>query len=363
MNRILLASASIFAFAGAAAADGHSSVTFGGDANLGFNEEVEGGFFYYADLTVNMTAMLDNGLVASATGDLNLADDDGETTRASTLENASYVLSLSSDMATLWFGDVDPVGDAIWSGVDGSAVSGFNDGDAHFDVVMYDAILRGDVMFGGISAYASFGVDTNGDAATEEDFGAMQLAATGTFGAFGFIAAYQEELSVASSGAVLTPEVIAVAATASFIGADIKLAYETDGTETSIGAGASYPIGPITLGGYFTSNDIADDSFGVSADYASGPIVVAAAFDSDAGTDSVSVDATYDIGNGLMAWAGVDADLTAETTAYYVAGSADLGGGASFVLSFADDEGAVANDEIGGPEFNQGITAALSFAF
>lgn len=355
MKRILLASASIFAFAGVASAE----VTFGGDATLGYNQDVEGGFFYGADLVVTMTQALDNGLSVSATGDINFADDDGDTTRGSDQLNTSYVLTLSSDMATLSFGDVDPVGDAIWSGVDGSAVAGFNDGDAHFDAVGYDAILRGDVMYSGINAYASFGVDTNGDATTGDDFGAMQLAAEGSFGNFGFIAAYAEELT----GAVATPEIIAVAATASFIGADIKLAFETDGTETSYGIGASYPVGPVTLGGYFTANDIADDSFGVSADYASGPIAVSAAYDSDTGTDSVELDASYEIGNGITALAGVGSDLTNETVYYYVAGEVDLGGGASFLLSFADDESAVANDEIGGPEYNQGLTAALSFSF
>jgi outer membrane protein OmpU len=358
MKRILLASASLFAFAGVAYADGHSSVSFGGDAELGFNEEVKSGFFYNADLVVTMSATLDNGLTASATGDLNFAQDTTESTRGTDVVNTSYVLSLSSEMATLSFGDVDPVGDAVWSGVDGSGVAGFNDGDTHFDVAGFDAILRGDVMYAGVNGYVSFGVDTSGagNDLTGEDIAAMQLAADGTFGAFGFIFAYQEEFGP-------TPEIIAVAATASVIGADVKLAFETDGTETSIGIGASYPVGPVTLGGYFTSNDIADDSFGISADYASGPISVSAAYDSDKGTDSVEVDATYDVGNGITALAGVGSDLTNETVYYYVAGEVDLGGGASFLLSFADDESAAANDEIGGPEFNQGITAKLAFSF
>ena len=350
MKRILLASASIVAFAGAAAAE----VTFGGDATLGYNDDIEGGFYYGADLVVTMTQALDNGLTVSATGDINFADDDGDTTRGSDQLNTSYVLSLSSDMATLSFGDVDPVGDSEWSGVSGSAVAGFNDGDVHFDVVNFDAILRGDVMYSGITASASFGVDTNGDA--PEEFGAMQLAATGTFGMFGFIAAYQEEFAG-------TPEIIAVAATANVIGADLKLAFETDGTETSYGIGASYPVGPVTLGGYFTANDIADDSYGVSADYASGPISASAAYDNDAGQEDVSLDVSYEVGNGITALAGVAADLTGETTAYYVAGEVDLGGGASFLLSFADDEGNPGNDEIGGPELNNGLTAALSFSF
>jgi hypothetical protein len=352
MKRILLASASVFAFAGAAAAE----VSFGGDASLGYNEAVEGGFFYGADLTVSMTQELDNGLTASASGDINFADDDGDTTRSSDQLNTSYVLSLSADMATLSFGDVAPVADDVWSGVSGSAVAGFNDGDVHFDVANFDAILRGDVMYSGVNAHISFGVDTNGNAVGGEEIDAMQLAATASFGGFGIIAAYQEEYNGADS-------IVGIAGTASLAGADVKVAYETDGTETSIGASVSYPVGPVTVGGYFTSNDIADNSYGVSADYASGPVSISAAFDSDAGTETVEVDVTYDVGNGITALVGAGSDLTNSTTYYYAAGEVDLGGGASFLLSYADDDSAAANDEIGGPEYNQGMTALLSFKF
>lgn len=347
MKSILLASASVVAFAGAAAADGHAGIGFGGSATLGYNNDIDGGFYYDANVGVTMTAALDNGLTAQATFDFDVAD----AANGIDLNSGNYALSLSSDMATLSFGDVDPVADAIWSGVSGGAAS-FNDYDAH-TAAGFEAVLRGDVMYNNFNVYASFGVDADG---ANDNIGAMQLAATGTFGQFGVIAAFQEEFGGADAN-------IGLAATAAFAGADIKVAYETNGTDNSYGASVSYPVGPVTLGAFFTANDATDGSYGVSADYASGPIGASAAYESDDGSDSATLDVTYDVGNGITALAGVDADLTNSETAYYVAGSVDLGGGASFLMSFAEDSGNATNDEIGGPEYKTGITAELSFSF
>ena len=80
MKRILLASASIVAFAGAASAE----ITFNGEASLGYNDteaESDGttggdedrGFYWDAELGITMSQELDNGLVAAATVGL-LAD-------------------------------------------------------------------------------------------------------------------------------------------------------------------------------------------------------------------------------------------------------------------------------------------------
>lgn len=352
MKRILLASASIVAFAGAASAE----VSFGGDATVGYNEDAQGGFYFDSTLGTTFSQTLDNGLTVTVAFDLDINDG----TVGEVVSSGGWLLSFGNDMATLNLGDIDPAGDAVWSGVSGSEVAGFNDVDVHFDTAGFEAILRGDLSYSGIDAWVSFGVDTSatGNDLTGEDIAAMQLAATGSFGNFGFILAYQEEFSV-------TPEIMAVAATAAFAGADLKVAYETDGTESSYGIGASYPIGPVVLGGYFTQNDIAGESYGASVDYSAGAIAVSAYYDSEAGgtSEEAGLEGSYAVGNGITAMAGVVADLTAETTAYYVAGEVDLGSGASFLLSFADDEGNPTNDEIGDPEFNAGITAELSFSF
>ena len=251
MKSILLASASVFAFAGAAAAEGHSGVSFGGEATLGYNDVLEDGFFYDANLGVTFSAALDNGLTASATVDFDVTDNnDGN--EGLDLNAANYLLTLESDMASLRFGEVDPAAEGMWDGVDGSEVADFNDYDTHVDVAGFEAVMRGDVMLGSLlgggsdaALAVSFGadVDSAGNDLTGEQIDALQVAATGTFGAFGLMAAFQQEFGP-------TPQIIAVAGTASFFGADLKVAYEDDGTENSIGGIVAYPIGPITVGGY-----------------------------------------------------------------------------------------------------------------
>ncbi|MBM1221857.1 porin [Ponticoccus sp. SC2-23] len=364
MKSILLASASVFAFAGAAAADGHTSITFGGDATVGFNDQMDlgaadqGGFYFDSGLSVTASAALDNGLTASATFGLNIVDGaiGGDVT------SADWLLTLESDMASLRFGDVAPAADDMWSGVDGSEVAGFNDDEAHFDVVGFDAILRGDVSYMGIDAAVSFGVDDDATNLTGNNIDALQAAAMGTFGAFGVMAAFQQEMEG------LTPQVIAVGATASFFGADLKAAFEDDGGTQSIGASASYPIGPITIGGYFTQNtgDVEGSAYGVDAAYASGPISVSAGFDVAADeTQSLEVDASYAVGSGITILAGafID-DLDGDATGFYGAATYDLGGGASFLVSYATDgDDAVGGEDLGGPEYKEGITTELSFEF
>ena len=356
MKRILLASASIVAFAGAAAAE----VSFGGSANLGWNDDIEDGFYWEADMGVTFTQALNNGVTAGATFNLNIAEND----RGDVVEAGDYLLSLTSDMGSLFFGNIDPVADDIWDGVDGSDVPGFNDKDTHFDPpVNFDAILRGEIMFGGVNGYLSYGIDQDGDGIGEE-IDAMQLAATGSFGQFGFIVAYQEEFGP-------TPQIFAIAGTTSFAGADIKVAYETadNAAETdSIGVSVAYPVGPVTVGGYYTINneaaDIDNNAYGISADYASGPISATVFYDAAEDDDGeFGIEGSYDVGNGIMAYAGYIADLTTDGAQYYVAGTYDLGGGASLLVSYAENEDNANDDEIGDPEYLSGTTVEVTFEF
>ena len=356
MKSILLASASVFAFAGAAAADGHAGVSFGGDATVGYNDTVDNGFYFDGNLGVTFAATLDNGLTAGATFDIDVEDgQDG----ALDLGAGNWVVTLSSDMATMSFGDVDPAAEGNWSGVDGMEADGFADYDAHTGAG-YDAVLRGDVNWNGWMASVSFGADTDGDGAGNV-IDAPQAYVSGSFGAFGVMAAYQQDT-------IGLDQIIAVGASASFAGADLMVAFAQDGNETSYGGSIAYPIGPVALGAYVAQNDVAGLAFGVSADYASGPITVGVAYDvdpgEDAGSGTAALDASYALGNGITILAGAAQDLAADTTMFYGAGSVDLGGGATFLLSYADD--GIANnagEDLGGPEYKEGLTAELSFTF
>ena len=57
MKSILLTTTAIVAFAGAAFADGHTSVGFSGDASLGHNDDIENGFYW--DVNVDVKAILE----------------------------------------------------------------------------------------------------------------------------------------------------------------------------------------------------------------------------------------------------------------------------------------------------------------
>ncbi|MCC5972559.1 MAG: porin [Rubellimicrobium sp.] len=347
MKRILLASASIFgmSFAGIAAAE----VSFGGSATLGYNDTVEDNFYWSAELDVTLSQELDNGVTAGATFAFEFADGNV----GQSLSADSFVIFLETDMGGLYFGDVDPVAESEWDGVDGSGVAGFNDKDIHLDTAEFDAMLRGEVMFGGIEAMVSWGVGIDGNRFTDNDLDAMQVYVRGDLGNFGFQLAYQDEFGP-------TPQIFGVAVSTSFAGADAKLAYLDDGDQNSVGVSLSYPIGPVTAGAYYTSNSVSDDSWGISADYADGPISVSAFYDVDQGADGVfGLEGSYDVGNGLMVMAGI----LDNGDAYYVAATYDLGGGASLLVAFADDENNGLNDEIGDPELMAGATVELNFSF
>ena len=96
MKNILLATTALVTFAGAAAAEGHTSFSFGGEASAEYNSET--GYTTDAELTASMSAALDNGLTAAASITFESAVD-GDSVTAS-----HGSVSLSSDTASLTFG-------------------------------------------------------------------------------------------------------------------------------------------------------------------------------------------------------------------------------------------------------------------
>ena len=88
MKSILLASVSVVAFAGAAAAE----VTFGGSATLGYNDTVEDNFYWSGNLAVTMSQELNNGLTAGVTFDGDVADNN----RGQAYTTGGFTLSLST---------------------------------------------------------------------------------------------------------------------------------------------------------------------------------------------------------------------------------------------------------------------------
>lgn len=388
MKRILLASASMFAFAGVANAE----VIFGGSATLGYNDTVNDfddnntGFYWSGNIDVTLAQELDNGVAVAIGFDFDFADDNlGED-----LVSGSYLLALTTDTAALFFGDTSFAAQTYWVSAGDMEADSFSDADG-------ETVLRGEIQAYGIVAGASYVVaDAGGDLVNENgDVDQLSLGMNGTFGMFSVAAAFQEDSNAngdynprVENGDFVAARVYGVSAGASFAGADFRLAYAMregydgpggNGGEdiSSTGIQASYPIGPVTLTAYYVledDNDDEDDNYGFTAIYSSGPIAVTLDYDNDqnggndgeGGAHKIGLDGSYDLGNGVSILAGYYAQDN-ETgfnndNEYYIATDVDLGGGASFLASYAygPDNG---DDEIGGPDYQEGTTVELSFEF
>lgn len=395
MKSILLASASLVGFAGVAAAE----VTFSGSATLGVNNygedeydvpagfEVEDdneGFYWDANLAVALSQELDNGLTAGAEFNFDIADDNlGETA----VEFDDYLLSLTSDMAALYFGDTAFAAETYWNGVGNTDADDFSEQDG-------ETVLRGEVMYGSVTAGLSYvAADAAGDEVTDDptidsDADQLSVGATADLGQFSVGMAYQEESEttggsydpVGENGDFTADEIFGVFASTTFANADVSVAYSSNQTadETSTGVGVAYPFGPVTVGGSYAWNSDSADGYELTLGYANGPVTLDAFYENDIEDDDegyendeeYGIDGTYDAGNGLMFMAGMiggedhnNAFEDEDAIDYYVASTYDLGGGAQLMVSYGDDDDNSEEDEIGAPEIQTGTTVEVSFEF
>lgn len=367
MKTILLTTTALVAFAGAASAESHGTdgISFGGSAALEYNDIA--GFTSEAGLSVTMSRALDNGLTASASVSVDL-EDNGDVALTAT----DYVLSLSSDSSSLTFGDTDPVAAAAWSGVDGSSFDGFDENSA------YDDVLASSVTFGATTLTMSNGVDLDNDTMNE-----TQVGVATTLGGASIALAYQSDdedgLDGDAAAEFTAGELLGVSAAMTVAGADVKLAYLTDMDDNSFGVDVSYPVGAVTVGGYYSVNSATDDAWGVRADYdngngvtagveylsdetwtvsggyAAGAVDVSGSIEGGNGADAVfALDASYDMGNGVVVIAGLDDN--GDTN--YAGASYALGDGASAYVRYA-----TAAEVDPAEDFAEGTTVGVSFTF
>jgi hypothetical protein len=420
MKSILLATASILAFAGAAAAD----VTFGGSATLGFNEDngseprdfgdrdVSGdidngeGFFWEADLGVTLTQELNNGLTATATFGLNITDEDAADQDDVGVDD-NFLLTLTTEQGGLFFGDTEFAAFTHWDPAGGMLADDFSEQDD-------EIVLRGDAIFGGVEASVSYTVADAEEERPEDNLDQLSIGASGAISRFTFSVAYQEESEIVDDildgdtdgdgedldndyfayDDFVISEVFGISAGTTFGGADVSVAYanNTTANDDSLGLEVAYPVGPVTLGAYYVlENDDSSDfdpgfddvenSLGVSADYASGPLTVSAFYeiedDGDAddapegdGDPLTEEDANEfdgdddDENQNFGVEVGYDSGAGIEVYAGYIdedGGYAgieyDLGNGAELIASYADE------DEEGAREYQGGTTVQVSLEF
>ena len=366
----LLITTALIGFAGAAAADGHIGISFSGSADLGYNDtdlapllnnEDNVGFYSDLDITANFSAELDNGLTVAAS--LNLED------LASSDNGQSYELSLTNDTSGLYYGDTNFAAQNVWVSAGDMEADNFSEADG-------EEALRGEVTFGNVSAQMSYALaDSAGvrnSAGGADDLEQLSLGVSADFGNVNVVAAYQEAFSVAAvgtayntaNGDIVDADVFGLSVGTSFSGADVRLAYADNGTAgtDSLGLSVAYPLGPVTATAYYVAESAGGDNWGINLAYENGPISVTADYQDDQGTDDWGLEGSYDVGNGLVVFAGLD-DSGDDT---YIGAEYDLGSGASLLVSFADDsdnDEADTDDDIGAQGYQVGTTVELSFEF
>jgi hypothetical protein len=325
MKSMLLATASIVAFAGAASAQ-QTGVTFGGEVELGFNDEEEDGFFYSADLNVNFEADLGGGLTSTVTFTLPVADDEFGDGDDDAINATDYVLALEAEgIGGLFFGDTATAAETHWDPGFALASDGITEQDN-------ETVLRGDGTFAGFETSLSAiirdgGNEQPGDlaGADREYVDQISFGASGAVGLFTVNVAYQEESVLSgiageedgddedtdgtydsSNEDFNADEILALSAGATFGGADVKFAFarnfndigndDDDGDEgtNSYGVLVRYPFGPVSVSAaYAFEPDYDENSYEVAAAYESGPIAVGAYYQSEVGDEEYGVEAVY----------------------------------------------------------------------
>lgn len=416
MKSILLATASILAFATTAAAD-HidentpDGVSLGGTGEFGYNDEVEDGFYSEGDIGFVLARELNNDLVAAITFGLGFEDSgEDEFGEDDYSIGDDFVLSLTDRAGDngIHFGDTQFAAERHWDPAGDMAADGFSEQTD-------ETVLRGDGEFGNFAASVSYILaDSDGDSpdagtTSDDDIDQLSVGVTGAFGAFTMSAGYQAESDAFaraptaddpnsdidetnednseegifdsdSDDDFVTDRVFGVSVGTTFGGADVELAYaanlgndENDSGDnddesddfSSLGIEVGYPVGPVTLGAYYVVEmSGADDDLSTDED------------ESDP-EDSYGVSATYASGN-IAATVFHESEQGEEETGFeatydlgeiaingglstedenFIAAIYELGDGASLVASYAEV------DDAGAAEYKEGTTVALSFRF
>jgi len=245
MKKILLASVALTAFAGAAAAE----VSFSGDGAVGHVSDngtaANNGMYWNADLNVAFSQELDNGITATAGMTFSFVDDNqGNTDGVDALSvDDNWKVTLSSDMASLSFGDVEFAAVSAWKSAGTMIRDGFREiGDD-------ETVLKGNVSFGSVEASVSYLVTAG------NDLQGADIGVTADLGAATVVVAYQEAIGTAD-------EILGLSAATTLGGADLTVAYAKTGDEDSIGAKVGYAMGDVKVTAFYVAESAGDDGYG-----------------------------------------------------------------------------------------------------
>ena len=332
---ILLASASVVAFAGAASAAGHSSISWGGEATATYNSVT--GLAASTELTASASATLNNGITASAS--VTLAHDNSGA--AGTVEQGSITLSSSSASLSIGtgLGEAAYVADAMTGQTEVAGI--------HTDAEA--AEVTGSVTMSGFDIAVSM----------DDDGGNLQLGVGTSLSGFDVAFGYANDTNawgVNVGGSAAGVDVVANFASGSSwgvkgsttVGGIDVYGIVADGNDWEVGA--TYAMAPFTVG--FTYDSAS--AYTISADYAAGAIEILTTYD---GTD-FDVEGSYDLGGGLVAYAGAFANAST----YYAGVEYDLGNGASVRGSY-NSGAALDGTDSGAADYGNGTEVSVTFTF
>ena len=316
------------------------------------------GVYNDAGITFAMSSVMDNGMAASITADMNGGD---------TVNNAvgAYTLALASDGLNVTFGTTEYSAITNWKSAGDMGTDTWANQNA--DGLN---VIRADVTLGGLAVSASANVTTGAKASPDP----MSITVGGSLGGASYVIANEGSkmgisVSNALGGATITTAYSTAPARTTTTGAGSS-GYNAVTTDvagsvmsTSTGVKIAYPMGAITTTASYvmesvgTGGDAMGDSWNVAAAYSAGGTSVT--FKTDEATNN-SVEGSATLG-GATVFAGLSDNLED----MYLAVSNPLGGGASIMASYAIDKDGSANaaDEVGAGDYQEGLTVELSFKF
>jgi hypothetical protein len=360
MKSILLASASVLAFAGAAAAE----VEFGGEAEFSYNSNNGVGTFdSSAELTIDASQELDNGFTAAASASVDLIAGTFEMDTASITsdtagityyfqedgQGAAYIGDELDQMSVVenMFEDEDDIDEdvqvEVFGTIAGTTVTVTMNNAEELELGVATEVAGAAVAFAYDDAASTFGVSASDLSAGPVTLD-IALANDGTDTFYGLNAettAGGVDLSFDIGDAGWTIGADYAISDAFSVGAE----YSDDESWTVT---ADYSDAGVSFGIEYNS----DESWEVTAGYDMEPITVDAEFNSD---DEWTIDGSYDLGNGLDIIAGAGSD-----DQVYVAATYDLGSGAEILVSYAEIAG---TDDDADEDLLAGTTVKVSFEF
>ena len=335
MKNVLFATTALVAMAGSAMAASHGGmspvVSFSGEMTAGYNDVIDGGMFYDANVDVKAVVDMGGNVTATLTAGIASGDETGSTLTFTPTIEIAYSAGFD---ASLRVGDMNDKGASEYWYKDRSGMA--------IDVENQDNAT--DVR--ALLEFGSFGVAAGCQLAGTNTCNGVNVGAGATFGSIKLGVGYDD----GSNGQTA---VTAASADATFGSFDVGASYATSAAQNSIGVAVGATFGSIEVGAYYANNSVANDEYGVSADYSAGALSIGAYYDNN-GASTFGVDLGYDISDALTANAGVQ---SGGATVYYAGIDYAVNSNVTATLSYATA------DAISGPEYKDGITALITAEF